>query len=456
MTKINQLLKNLGPGLLYAGAAIGVSHLVGSTKAGAKYSFLLLLCIPLIHIIKYPFYKFGPQYTAITGKNILHGYRALGKWALATYIGMTLLVMCLIQAAVTIVTSSIAVKFFKINIPEAYMPHIPAIFCLIMAAAILYLGKYSLLDKVMKFVILTLTATTLFALSMCLIKAPTGFYPEAISPNFDLTSYSDALFLAAFLGWMPAPMDITVWHSVWSEEANRDSGERASVKKAMFDFKVGYIGTAILAMCFLSLGALVMYGSGETPAKSGVAFAGQLIQLYTHALGDWSYPLIGIAALATMVSTTLTCLDAYPRTLDESILIWKDEHEGSDRKADSKKIYRGFLMLAVAGTIIIFLFFLKSMSQIVTLATVVAFVSAPILALINHLVMNGKTIPKEERPSKLIKTWSQLGILCLTIFSIWYVWIAFIRDQGLPQTGDKEPPAPQKTEQTQLTPDAPK
>ena len=113
-------------------------------------------------------------------------------------------------------------------------------------------------------------------------------------------------------------------------------------------------------------------------------------------------------------------------------------------------------MLAVAGTIIIFLFFLKSMSQIVTLATVVAFVSAPILALINHLVMNGKTIPKEERPSKLIKTWSQLGILCLTIFSIWYVWIAFIRDQGLPQTGDTSAPTPQKKEQNQLTPDAPK
>ena len=35
-------LKRLGPGLLFAGAAIGVSHLVQSTRAGADFGFGLL------------------------------------------------------------------------------------------------------------------------------------------------------------------------------------------------------------------------------------------------------------------------------------------------------------------------------------------------------------------------------------------------------------------------------
>ncbi len=98
-----QFFSTLGPGLLYAGAAVGVSHLVMSTKAGAMYQFLFLLLIPLIHIVKYPFFKYGPQYTALTGRNILHGYQALGSWALRTYVVLTLLSMCLIQAAVTLV-----------------------------------------------------------------------------------------------------------------------------------------------------------------------------------------------------------------------------------------------------------------------------------------------------------------------------------------------------------------
>lgn len=133
IAKSGQFIANLGPGLLYAGAAVGVSHLVMSTKAGAKYEFLLLGLIPLIHLIKYPFYKYGPQYTAITGRNILHGYHALGKWALGIYVSMTLLTMCLIQADVTIVTSSIADQFFGLNLPPEYTPHIPAMAFLIVA-----------------------------------------------------------------------------------------------------------------------------------------------------------------------------------------------------------------------------------------------------------------------------------------------------------------------------------
>ncbi len=82
---LTKTLSNLGPGLLYAGAAVGVSHRVMSTQAGANYAFLLLLLIPLIHLIQYPFYKFGLQYTALTGRNILHGYYAQGKWVLAIY-----------------------------------------------------------------------------------------------------------------------------------------------------------------------------------------------------------------------------------------------------------------------------------------------------------------------------------------------------------------------------------
>ena len=422
LSKIKNTLNNLGPGLLYAGAAVGVSHLVMSTKAGAKYEYLLLLLIPLIHVIKYPFYKFGPEYTAATGKNILNGYNALGKWAIWTYIIMTLITMCLIQSAVTIVTSSIAVNFFKLNVPAEYMPHVPAAIFLIIAAAILCIGKYSILDKLMKFIIILLTITTIIALGTILFKSPGGLHDAEAS--FSFAKNADILFLAAFLGWMPAPMDISVWHSVWSEDSNESSGEKASMKKAMTDFKVGFIGTACLAMCFLSLGALVMFG-GEEPSGSGVVFAGQLISMYTDALGQWAYYLIGIAALTTMFSTTLTCLDAYPRTLEKSFLIIKN-----DERVSSKKTYLIILLIAVVGTIIAFYLvseYSNAMGIIVKAATVVSFIAAPILAIINYMVMKGSTVPEENKPSPLIHKWSIFGIAVLTISSLLYIWVAFIK-----------------------------
>ncbi|NOY73281.1 MAG: divalent metal cation transporter, partial [Gammaproteobacteria bacterium] len=416
-----------GPGLLYAGAAVGVSHLVMSTKAGASYEFLFLLLIPLIHVIKYPFYKFGPQYTALTGRNILHGYHALGKWALAIYVIMTILSMCLIQAAVTIVTSSIAIHFLGLSLPAEYMPHIPAIMVLITAAIILYVGQYSLLDKMMKAIIIILTLTTVTALAMVLLSTGDNTDPSA-TPLFKLYEHAHLIFLAAFIGWMPAPMDVSVWHSVWSEENNRKNGHRLPMRTAMLDFKIGFFGTALLAMAFLSLGAMVMFGNGEPPSQNGAVFAGQLIDMYTSSLGSWAYPLIGIAALATMFSTTLTCLDAYPRTLEESYFIWKGQGEYESRHGATKTVYRILLAIAVVGTITIFLIIKNisgAMGLIVTIATVVSFISAPVIAYINYKVMQGSTINKADRPDMLMTLWCRAGITIMVLFSLSYLWLIY-------------------------------
>ncbi|MFT6371194.1 MAG: Mn2+/Fe2+ NRAMP family transporter, partial [Maribacter sp.] len=57
MSKTKTLLKNLGPGLLFASMAIGTSHLVLSTKAGAQYGWLMVVPIILANVLKYPFFE---------------------------------------------------------------------------------------------------------------------------------------------------------------------------------------------------------------------------------------------------------------------------------------------------------------------------------------------------------------------------------------------------------------
>ena len=71
--KMKTLMKSLGPGLMWAAAAIGVSHLVQSTRAGASYGFQLLWLIFVINLFKYPFFEFGPRYAAATGETLLRG-----------------------------------------------------------------------------------------------------------------------------------------------------------------------------------------------------------------------------------------------------------------------------------------------------------------------------------------------------------------------------------------------
>mgnify|MGYP004123582543 CR=1 FL=1 len=45
-----KLISKLGPGLLFAGAAIGVSHLVQSTRAGADFGWGLIWALLLVNI----------------------------------------------------------------------------------------------------------------------------------------------------------------------------------------------------------------------------------------------------------------------------------------------------------------------------------------------------------------------------------------------------------------------
>lgn len=61
----------LGPGIMMASAAVGGSHLIASTQAGALYGWQLALIIILTNLFKYPFFRFSAHYTLDMGKSLL-------------------------------------------------------------------------------------------------------------------------------------------------------------------------------------------------------------------------------------------------------------------------------------------------------------------------------------------------------------------------------------------------
>ena len=103
MPNKKNLLKAMGPGILFASTAIGVSHLVQSTKAGAGFGFGLLWAILLANLFKYPFFEYGSRYANATGKSIIDGYHQLGRWALWFYFIITIASMFFVCAAVMLI-----------------------------------------------------------------------------------------------------------------------------------------------------------------------------------------------------------------------------------------------------------------------------------------------------------------------------------------------------------------
>ena len=400
------MFKSLGPGLLFAGAAVGVSHLVQSTRAGADFGFGLLWALLIAALFKYPFFQFGPRYAAATGETLLDGYKKLGKGILVVSYSISFVTMFIIQAAVTIVTAGLAVNLFGFFDMVTW-----SLLITILSITILLIGKYKLLDNLMKYVILLLTICTLIAVSVALIKNNQAFTFTQVFPKGAI----EITFLIAFLGWMPAPLDISIWQSIWSLEKERATLKKTTTKQAIFDFNVGYLGTIFLAVCFVILGALVMYNSGESFSNKGDVFAGQLITLYTKNLGNLAYVFIAIAAFTTMFSTTITTLDASPRTMTKANDLLFSEK--------IKLNYWFWILLLGVGTYIILRYFRDDMGLMVKIATILSFLTAPFYAILNFILISGKHTPKKHQPSIYMKILSVCGIIFLIGFSIWFLLI---------------------------------
>lgn len=404
------LLKSIGPGILFAGAAIGGSHLVQSTKAGAIYGLSLVVVVLLANLFKYPFFEFCRRYTAATGESALYGYKQLGSWALWTFLVISVFSGFINIAAVTVVTGAIAAKLFAADLSIFWWAAISAGFCV----GLLITGRYPTLDSFMKFILVVLAISTVVAFTAAVINGPQSV------PDFEpppLWNAGGIAFMIALMGWMPTPIDAAVWPSLWALERTKQTGHRPSLKETLFDFNLGYIGTAVLALFFLGLGALVMYGTGETPEAKGIPFAHQLISMYTRTLGQWAYYFIAAAAFTCMLSTTITCFDGYTRSIHGSLSIIRGEKEYRPNGG----FYWTIMAVFFASTLLVTGLLMSTMGDLVNLAMIIAFLTAPIVGFINYRLIKSKNVPEQFRIPGWLNLLAQVGLVFLIGFAVLFL-----------------------------------
>jgi len=415
MIKSEHLLKTLGPGILIACAAIGGSHLVWATRAGAEYGWTLLGLVLLANFLKFPFFYFGQHYTASTGESLLSGYKRQGPIYLKTFIAINLLTGSINIAAVGMLTASLSMPF--LGFLNLELTHLTILIFLILSG-ILYFGNYAVLDRLSKWIILILTACTVLAVVLALLNQnPT----TAIVTKTEINPYppTSLAFIVSLLGWMPAPIDLSTWSSLWMHSREAQTQHKASPKEVVIDFSIGYGITTILACLFLALGALTLFETGAEIPQSGIQFSKQFIELYTSSIGAFAKPIIIIAAFFTMLSTTLTCLDGYPRSLATSFLLLKDA--SSTTNPVKKKHYSLMLVIYALVASLILLLFVKNLMSLLSFAATVAFLSSPILAWINLKVMTGSNVSPTHQPATWIKIISYIGIAFFTIISFLFI-----------------------------------
>ena len=422
------LRQSIGPGILLAGACIGGSHLMSSTTAGARFGFALVGLILLTNLVKYPFLRVGTRFTAATGLSLLEGFQRRNAAYLPLY-----LVVSLITGTTTIAAVSFVAGLLLTNIPglAGQDPYGLSIGVLVVSGLVLLLGHYRALDRLSKLLVFLLTLLTGVAAASLVMRGPVGDVAASwVSTDPSPWSLANLAFLIPLMGWMPGPVEMCVWPSLWMFSRARDTEHTASPQEAEFDFNLGYGVTVVTALFFVILGSYTMYGSGDGMlAGSGVSFAQKLIQLYTAAMGGWAAWVIIPAAFSAMFSTTLTCLDAYPRSIAAIQGLLRGHDSGDSAPGPMQRRFDLWLVVHLLAAVVA-LVVAKSggigVKDFVFGAMTGSFLTAPLFAWMAMDTINSSLVPAEHRYGRLTRAFCWFGLVFFSGFSLLFIGRFFL------------------------------
>ncbi|ESP90923.1 membrane protein [Pseudoalteromonas luteoviolacea NCIMB 1944] len=393
--------KSLGPGILMATAAVGGSHLVAATQAGALFGWQLLWLIIIVNVLKYPFFRFGVEYTIHSKQSLVRGYKDKNPSLFYLFFIINLLAAVVNTAGVLLLTAALLQYILPGDLALTTLSFGLLFVCL----GILIFGHYKLLDSASKVIMAFLCIATTAALVVALANGPAHPTPQIAPSPYELALLG---FMVALMGWMPAPIEISAINSLWLKSKLRTSN--LTKKQSLFDFNLGYALTLGLALMFFILGVMLQYGQEQKIELAGVAFSKQLIDMYALTIGEWSRWLIAVVAFLCMFGTTLAVLDGYARTLDEAIKVIKP-HE---------KKYSLSLIIGLQSALgmVVVLFFKGNLKDMLMFAMTMAFLTTPFFAWLNLSLIKGEIYDSQPKAVKVLAT---LGLFYLVSFSMLFV-----------------------------------
>ena len=281
----------------------------------------------------------------------------------------------------------------------------------LVCGSILTLGKYNSLDSLIKIIGFILLLSTLLAFSLVLIKGPVS---NDLFPDIKYMK-NDILFIIALMGWMPTAVDLSSWNSLWTLERIKQTNFKPTLNQTIFEFNIGYIASAFLSLCFLTLGAYLMFGTDNDFSNSSAIFANQVITLYTQSIGSWSYLIISISGFSIMFGTCIAVLDGYARSAKECFRL-------TFQKENKIPYYSIIIWVIILGSLIIISLFGSSIKNLVDLATTISFMIAPFVAFANFKLVSIPYVEKENSPKTWLKYLAIGGIIYLIGFGVLFLY----------------------------------
>ncbi len=395
-----------GAGWLLAATSVGGSHLLLAPEAGARHGYGLLWLVVAAHLLKYPAFEFGSRYALATGRSLLDAYQqAPGPRNWALWVGLVDMVLesVGVLAAVIGLTASLAKASAGTGSLVSWGVAISVV-----GVLLVWRGRLGWLAGLCGAMLLMLAVGTAAAFFSALPDR--AELQETITPAWPVGA---GWLIAAILGWMPTGIGVSIWQSLWIVGAEQQGGgvdrrDAAYLARGLRGFRWGYGLSLVLALAFVSLGATVLRPAGLMPHGEEVAVT--LSKLYTETVGPWLGPVFLVTALLGLLSTVVTCLDAFPRTLLQTLTkLFPERGIVADRRGALYWLYLSFAVIGGAALLAA----VPDPERLILILGSVTFLFAPVYYALNLYAVRCLITDPALRSSAIGVAWAGLGLLAL-------------------------------------------
>lgn len=368
-------------------------------------------------IFKYPFYEFGTRYAIATKKTLISAYSSQGKVPLLLYLGVITVNMFAVVGAIGAVCAGLLSTTLGLDISIQLLAGL----VLFISVTILFFGSYSILDNFIKILSVILVITVCIAFIAVMMKGSAGRIDDFTRPS--ILEGAGLALLVSLVGWMPAGMEASTMNSIWVVEKMKITKYHPSLREGLFDFNLGFVFTTVLAIMFLIIGAYTVYGTGMLLEGNTTQFSQKLLAVFTTNLGQWSYWVIAIAAFGTIYGTLITVMDAFSRSFVISLEELKSKpNTGSERNKTLSRNYKILLPLLGLGGFLLFYFSAASMIKILEFATILSFLTSPVIAFLNLRAIKSEAVPYDLQPKAGLTILAYTGLVVIVVFTVFYLY----------------------------------
>jgi len=371
-------LKFIGPGLAVAATGIGAGDLISASVAGAQYGVAVLWAVIIGAVLKYVLNEGIARWQLSTNTTILEGWISKLPKFVSIYFIIYLTIWSFVVAGALIAACGIAANAIFPEFSIQVWGIIHSIFSLILV----YFGRYSVFEKVMKFFIVLMFVTFIYCAVVLIPEVGISFgsFIPIIPPG-------SGKFLLGILGGVGGSVTL-LSYGYWIKEKGWTT--KAEFKKSKFDLGIAYLFTGLFA------GAVLVIASEVSPEiTTGTKILLDMSNRLQTIIGDTGKWIFLVGFWGAVFTSLLGVWQGVPYIFSDFITAYnkfrspdKTDNVNTKNIKDKSKIYYNIFLFFLAVPPLLLLLFDRP-AWIIIIYTITGSFFMPFLA-ITLLVMNNK------------------------------------------------------------------